>query len=40
MARLLNPDKEQKLVTFFEKLCADRANMQQLLQQMARIGSK
>jgi hypothetical protein len=34
MARLLNPAQEQKLVTFFEQLCADRANMQQLAWQM------
>lgn len=34
MARLLNPAQEQRLVTFFEQLCADRANMARLMAQM------
>ncbi|WIA44049.1 hypothetical protein OEZ86_010416 [Tetradesmus obliquus] len=41
MARLLNPAQEQRLVTFFEQLCADRANMAGLMQQMGgRLGPR
>jgi hypothetical protein len=34
MTRLLNPTQEQRLVTYFEQLCAGRNNMQQLMRQM------